>query len=286
MDRVHPITAAVYFAAVILITAIVQSPVFSAAALVCSVCYALCVNARTALKMLGVMLPLLLMAFSVNIFFNNQGSTELIKLPTGNSLTLESLLYSAFTCAAAASLVLWFASINRCLTSDKMIYLFSKILPYLGLLLSMTLRAVPAFARRVKQTAAAQRFVGNDIYSGKPMSRIKSGVRVLSAAVTDSLEKSVYTARSMKYRGYATAKRTAYSVFCFTAKDGLILLFTVICTGVIIASFTALGAEYRYYPSVILPFNAADIAADTAWLLLCLVPTVSAFAEKTVRRER
>ena len=60
---------------------------------------ALCVNARTALKMLCVMLPLLLMAFSVNIFFNNQGSTELVKLPTGNSLTLESLLYSAFTCS-------------------------------------------------------------------------------------------------------------------------------------------------------------------------------------------
>ena len=286
MERTHPITAAVYFGAVILITAIVQSPVFSAAALVCSAGYALCINTRTAVRMLAVMIPMLVMAFSVNIFFNNQGSTELIKLPTGNSLTLESVLYSVFTCTAAASLVMWFVGVNRCLTSDKMIYLFSKILPSLGLLLSMTLRTVPAFARRVKQTAAAQRFVGNDIYSGKPMSRIKSGVRVLSTAVTDSLEKSVYTAKSMKNRGYATVRRTAYSVFHFTAKDGLVLLFTVICTVVIAVSFTAFGAEYRYYPNVLLPFNAADIVADASWILLCLVPAVSEFAEKALRRER
>ena len=166
MERSHPVTAAMYFLSVILITAIVQSPVFMAEALVCSAVFAFLLNGKTAARTLFVMLPMALLAAVINLLFSNRGITVLAKLPSGNSITLETLIFSLFTGAMTISLVMWFIGLNKCMTSDKTVYLLGKALPSLALLLSMTLRSVPMFARRAKQAAAAQRFVGNDIYEG------------------------------------------------------------------------------------------------------------------------
>ena len=266
MERTHPVTAAMYFLSVILITTIVQSPVFMAEALVCSAVFAFLLNGKTAARTLFVMLPMALLATVINLLFSNRGITEIAKLPSGNSITLETLIFSLFTGAMTISLIM---------TSDKTVYLLGKALPSLALLLSMTLRSVPMFARRAKQAAAAQRFVGNDIYEGNFRSRIRSGVHVLSVAVTDTLEHSAYTARSMKYRGYGTAKRTAYSIFRFAPSDFVIMSVTVICTTAIIILFASGKAYYLYYPEFILPLTAFDISADVFWLILCAMPVAA-----------
>ena len=286
MERTHPVTAAVYFLSVILITAIVQSPVYSAAALVCSAVFAFRLNGKTAAKTLAVMFPMVILAVIINLLFSNKGVTELAKLPSGNSITLETLTFSLFTGTMTISLVMWFIGLNKCMTSDKTVYLFGKILPSLALLLSMTLRTVPMFARRAKQTATAQRFVGNDIYEGKLRNRIKSGVHVLSVALTDTLEHSAYAARSMKYRGYGTAKRTAYSIFIFAPTDLTITMVTIICTAVIIFLFASGKAYYLYYPEFVLPMTAYDIAADIFWFILCLVPITAELYSDIKRRDR
>ena len=159
MERTHPVTAAMYFLSVILITAIVQSPVFMAEALVCSAFFAFLLNGKTAARTLFVMLPMALLAAVINLLFSNRGITVLAKLPSGNSITLETLIFSLFTGAMTISLVMWFIGLNKCMTSDKTVYLLGKALPSLALLLSMTLRSVPMFARRAKQAAAAQRYI-------------------------------------------------------------------------------------------------------------------------------
>ncbi len=286
MERTHPVTAALYFLSVILITAIIQSPVYSAAALVCSGVFAFMLSGKTAAKTLAVMLPMIILAVGINLIFSNKGVTEIAKLPSGNSITLETLTFSLFTGAMTISLVMWFIGLNKCMTSDKTVHIFGKILPSFALLLSMTLRTVPMFARRAKQTAAAQRFVGNDIYSGKLSKRVKSGVHVLSIAVTDTLEHSAYTARSMKYRGYGTAKRTAYSIFRFTVADFAITAVTIICTAAVIILFASGKASYLYYPEFVMPMTVYDIMADIFWILLCIVPTAVELYTGFKRRDR
>lgn len=286
MERTHPVTTAMYFLSVILITAIVQSPVYSAAALVCSAVFAFMISGKTALKTLCVMLPMVILAVMINLIFSNKGITEIAKLPSGNSITLETLIFSLFTGAMTIALVMWFIGLNKCATSDKTVHIFGKILPSFALLISMTLRAVPMFARRAKQTAAAQRFVGNDVYSGNLRKRIRSGVHVLSVAVTDTLEHSAYTARSMKYRGYGTAKRTAYSIFRFTLTDFVIASVTIICTAVIVVIFASGNAYYLYYPEFEISTTVYDIIADIAWFVLCLVPIVTELYSDFKRRDR
>lgn len=147
MERSHPVTAAMYFLSVILITAIVQSPVFMAEALVCSAVFAFLLNGKTAARTLFVMLPMALLAAVINLLFSNRGITVLAKLPSGNSITLETLIFSLFTGAMTISLVMWFIGLNKCMTSDKTVYLLGKALPSLALLLSMTLRSVPMFCK-------------------------------------------------------------------------------------------------------------------------------------------
>lgn len=286
MERTHPITVAVYFTAVILITAIIQSPVFSVTALVCSAVFAFMINRRLAARTLIAATPVIVAAVMINMLFSNAGVTPLFRLPGGNNITLETLIFSLFTGAMAASLVMWFISLNKCMTSDKTVYLFGKILPSLALLLSMTLRAVPMFARRAKQTAAAQRFVGNDIYEGKLKDRVRSGVHVLSIAVTDTLEHSAYTARSMKYRGYGSAKRTAYSIFSFNQTDIVITAITVTAAAIITLLYAGGYAYYNYYPAFELPLTAGNIISYTAWGVLCIIPVAAALYSKMKRRDR
>lgn len=286
MERTHPITVAVYFTAVILITAIIQSPVFSVTALVCSAVFAFMINRRLAARTLIAATPVIVAAVMINMLFSNAGVTPLFRLPGGNNITLETLIFSLFTGAMAASLVMWFISLNKCMTSDKTVYLFGKILPSLALLLSMTLRAVPMFARRAKQTAAAQRFVGNDIYEGKLKDRVRSGVHVLSIAVTDTLEHSAYTARSMKYRGYGSAKRTAYSIFSFTQTDIVITAITVTAAAIITLLYAGGYAYYNYYPAFDLPLTAGNIISYTAWGVLCILPVAAELYSEMKRRDR
>ena len=90
----------------------------------------------------------------------------------------------------------------------------------------------------------------------------------------------------MKYRGYGTAKRTAYSIFRFAPSDFIIMSVTVICTTAIIILFASGKAYYLYYPEFILPLTAFDISADVFWLILCVTPVAAELYSRFKRRER
>ena len=96
MERSHPVTAAMYFLSVILITAIVQGPVFMAEALVCSAVFAFLLNGKTAARTLFVMLPMALLAAVINLLFSNRGITVLAKLPSGNSITRNAYFFAVY----------------------------------------------------------------------------------------------------------------------------------------------------------------------------------------------
>ena len=83
--------------------------------------------------------PWRLLAALVNPAFNHEGATILTYLPSGNPLTLESMLYGVAAAVMLASVVLWFSSYNEVMTSDKFVYLFGRVIPALSLVLSMAL---------------------------------------------------------------------------------------------------------------------------------------------------
>ena len=98
----------------------------------------------------------------VNPAFNHEGATILTYLPSGNPLTLESMLYGVAAAVMLASVVLWFSSYNEVMTSDKFVYLFGRVIPALSLVLSMALRFIPKFKAQMQTVSEAQACIGRD----------------------------------------------------------------------------------------------------------------------------
>ena len=190
----HPAVNFAYFALVLAFSMTLMHPV----CLLISLTGACCYLARLhGLRELGNsarwLVPMALLAALVNPAFVHQGVTILTYLPSGNPLTLESILYGLAAALLLASVVLWFRCFSAVMTSDKFIYLFGRAIPALSLVLSMTLRFVPRFRRQFHTVAQAQRFMGRDTENGSPLQRARNAMKVFSIMVTWSLESAIDT---------------------------------------------------------------------------------------------
>ncbi|MBQ8144954.1 MAG: energy-coupling factor transporter transmembrane protein EcfT [Butyricicoccus sp.] len=270
----HPIINFLYFALVLIFTMFFMHPVSMLISLTCSITYAVYLNGRQAVRFsLLYLLPMALLAMVVNPAFNHEGATILTYLPTGNPLTLESILYGLASGVLLASVITWFSCYSAVMTSDKFVYLFGRIIPALSLVLSMTLRFVPKFKAQLHVVSEAQRCVGRDVTDGSMVQRIKNAVTILSIMVTWSLENAIETADSMKSRGYGLPGRTAFSIYRFDDRDKAALAWLCFCGVYIIAGWLAGGLDWRYYPTIKgALLGAFPISFQIIYLALCLTP--------------
>ena len=272
----HPIINFLYFALVLVFSMFFMHPVSLVISLACAIAYNIYLNGRKELRFhLLYMLPMMVMAAIVNPAFNHEGVTLLCYLPTGNPLTLESILYGIAAAMMLAAVITWFSCYNAVMTSDKFVYLFGRIIPALSLVLSMTLRFVPKFKAQFQMVSEAQRCVGRDTSTGSVLQRLKNAVTILSIMVTWSLENAIETADSMKSRGYGLPGRTAFSIYRFDDRDRAALLWLGFCGFYIFAGWMAGGLAWRYYPTVkgaaITPLT---VSFQLVYLALCLTPVV------------
>ncbi len=270
----HPLVELLYFALVLLFTMFLPHPGALGLSLVCAGVYALRLKGPQALgRSLRYLLPMALFATVVNPAFSHRGVTILAYLPSGNPLTLESILYGLFAAGLLCTVILWFFCLTEVLTSDKFVYLFGRVIPALSLVLSMALRLVPRFKAQFQAVADAQRGVGRDLSRGPLLQRLRTAVTILSIVVTWSLENAIDTSDSMKSRGYGLPGRTAFSIYRLDGRDKALLLWLGLC-GLYLALGWGAGAfSWRWYPSV----KAAPLTPLTASFFLvfpalCMTP--------------
>ena len=273
-SRLHPIVGIVYFAAVISFSMFLMNPVCLAVSLSCAVANAVQLNGRkTVLFGLKFILPTAVLVMLINPIVNHAGVTMLTYLPWDNPLTLESVVYGIASAVMLSSVVFWFSSFNKVMTADKLVYLFGKIAPALGLLLSMAFRFVPRFSAQFREVRTARKLLGRE-KSGF-IEKIKDAVRVISVMLSHSLEDSIETADSMKARGYGLKGRTAYSNYSFTKRDAIALLLICISTASLIVLRVFGTAKYRYFPSVKGELTGIDsVIFFTLYFLLMIMPFV------------
>ena len=108
-------------------------------------------------------------------------------------------------------------------SSDKVVFLFGRIMPSLSLVISMALRFVPRFSAQMKLVRNAQHTIGRDINEGTLFQKIRNAVKILSIMITWSLENAIETADSMKSRGHGLKGRTSYSLYKFDKRDAFML---------------------------------------------------------------
>lgn len=272
----HPIVNFIYFVFVIGFSCFFMHPLCLIISLICGFTYSVMLKGRKAIKTnLIYMLPMLIAMALINPAFNHEGVTILEYLPSGNPLTLESVIYGLAAAVMIVSVILWFSCFNEIMTSDKFIYLFGRVFPAMSLIISMTLRFVPRFAAQLKVAINAQRGMGRGVSSGSIIKRAKHGLNILSIMTTWSLENAIQTADSMKARGYGLHGRTAFSIFTFDKRDKKTLLCIVL-----LAIYTFIGnlageMYFRYFPSL----KGADasvfsISVFVSYLLLCMCPVI------------
>ncbi len=279
LQAIHPAVSLLYFTAVIVFAMFLMNPVCLTLSLLCSAATAVVLNGRkTVLFALKVILPLALLAIVINPFVNHRGVTVLGYLPWNNPLTLESILFGVASAVMLSSTVLWFSSFHTVMTSDKLVFLFGKTLPALGLMLSMSLRFVPKFNAELREVRNAQRLLFPEKSGLIP--RIKSAVRVLSVMISRALEDSLETADSMKARGYGLKGRTAYSRYRMTGQDWFLLSVTIVLTAAIAVFCFCKTARFRYYPSITQLKSAADtFIFYGTYAVLLLIPLILTVGE-------
>ena len=282
-ERFHPIITFLYFGMVLAGVLAISHPLAQVISLVCSLFYAIGREGREAARFaLKFCLPMLLLTAIINPAFSHEGVTILAYLPTGNPLTLESILYGLSAGTMLACALLWFRNFNRVITSDKFVYLFGRILPVLSLVLSMTLRFVPRFKTQLSVAVQGQRSIGRDVSRGSLWSRTKTAVTILSVTVTWALENAIETADSMKSRGYGLKGRTAFSIYRFDGRDRNMLCWLCFCGLFLLAGNLAHGFEFRYFPSIRgAALTSVSCLFYLVYFALCITP-----AAINIREER
>ena len=278
----HPLVNFLYFTLVIGFSMALNHPLAQGISVICAVVYAVQTEGKKAvLFCLKWCLPMVLLTAFINPAFSHEGVTVLLYLPTGNPLTLESILYGLSSGVMIATVMLWFLNFNRVITSDKFIYLFGRIIPALSLVLSMTLRFIPKFKAQLQLVIDAQKSIGRDLSEGSLWQRMKIAVTVLSIMVTWALENAIETADSMKSRGYGLKGRTAFSIYRFDDRDKLALLYLGFCGLYLLAGSMVSAFGFRYFPSIrYIGLNAVTLSFQFVYLILCLMPVALNGAEE------
>lgn len=272
----HPLVNFLYFTLVIGFSMVLNHPLSQGISLLCACVYGMQAEGKKAvLFCLKWCLPMVLMTAMINPAFSHEGVTILMYLPTGNPLTLESILYGISSGVMIATVMLWFVHFNRVITSDKFIYLFGRIIPALSLVLSMTLRFIPKFKAQMHLVVDTQRSIGRNISEGSLLQRIGIGITVLSVMITWSLENAIDTADSMKSRGYGLKGRSAFSIYRFEDRDKTVLVFLSFCGLFLLAGTIVSAFGFRYFPYIrYMEPDAVTLSFQFVYLILCGLPIV------------
>lgn len=262
----HPAVGFLYLLGVLGITAFAGNPVVVLESLAGAVLLA-ALSGR--LRGIGWTAAIAAAAALVNFLFVHNGATALF-FAGDMAFTLEALIYGAFTGTMLAAVCMWGNNAVRYVTSDKYIWLFGRILPAAGLVLSCAIRFIPLFVRRTREFIAVQR-----------CTTVRGYLRAFSASVGYSAEQAMDSALSMRARGYGTARRTSFSLYRFTVGTAAALGVAALLSGGCIALMISGAGAFWFYPAASeIPARIPDILLYCASGTLFLLPSAVAVHER------
>lgn len=276
-DNFHPLVNFSYFLAVIVFTMFLPNPIIQAIGFLGASSY---IYKRRGLKdglrfQLRFILPVLLVTIVINPLLNHRGVSILAYLPSGNPLTLESILYGISSGFMFVTIIMWFDSYNKIMTSDKTMDLFGRLMPSLTLIFSMVLRFIPRYLEKLREIVEAQRALGRDIGQGSLREKVRNSLTVLSILTSWALENSIDTADSMRARGYGLKGRTSYKKYRLSFSDKfMLILISSLSLLVLYGSYKGV-TRGSFFPSLNFNlFGILNIVVYLGYILLCLLPVI------------
>ena len=295
MRNYHPWVSTVYYLAIIGLTMFSNSPVLLLISFFGAAIYALYLKnidgqygesndsfggatPGSLLKSIAIMLVLIsLFGCLINGFFTHNGATVLFYIGP-NRITLEAFIYGLVMALLVVSVITWFMSFGAVMTSDKLINVFGRLSPVLGLTVAMIFRFVPLLRKRYKEIKMGQKALGRSVSETKGfINKMRQGIKEISILISWSLEASIESADSMSARGYGLPGRTSYRIFKFGRRDGIMIGIIFLLAAVVIAGFVMGVSTTYYYPTFEVQWNnqgAFTALMYTAFTLLALLPTI------------
>lgn len=245
LARFDPVVLFLYFAAELSLSVFAQDPVFGALSLLGGACFLFICRRGGARGALFYVLLFVLVTVT-NPIFSHGGVTPLFFV-NGSAVTLESVAYGAGLAVGIVSVLLWCACWSEVMTDDKFIYIFGRRAPKLSLTLSLALRMIPRFIRRMRAVEAAQRSLG--AYSSRSFSdRAGQYMRVFYAMTGWSAESAINTASAMRARGYGLPGRTVYRSFTHRPADRALAAAAIALAAGALVGIGAGATGMSYYP--------------------------------------
>ena len=247
-------------------------------------------------------IPLSILIMILNPLLNRTGAHK-IYLWQNFFITYEAIAYGILMSLALLIVILVFSSYNRSVSYQEMLYIFSKKLPIISMIIVMALRFIPLINSRAIEVQKLNNLKNNGVefdnedcddsnkmdldefnsnintdYNSKFINRLKSNKRIaaiikeaktlgkiMGITVSWSLEESMFTAKSMKARGYNATERTSYLSYKFGNADYAFLAIIIATVAIIIVGLLKGVGMINIYPSIDfsfsnLPFNIYYLA--------------------------
>lgn len=274
-SEAHPLIQAGYFIIILGITAFCLHPIVLVAALIGAAIYGSILRGwqHVAKLLLTFILPGMIVVTLINTAFNHYGVTLLVTLNSGNSITLEAIVYGIALAGVLACGLCWFVVINHLITRDKIVYLTSRLLPSIGLLLSLIFRFVPLLGAQFRRVRAAQQGIGSSVGQVSWLQKLRVAANIFSIMTTWTLETAVTTADSMRGRGYGTGHRTAYNRYHFRPSDRVLGGVELLSLTLIILSWQQRGLFTQYNPAIIIGWNVWTVIGSASFTVLTFLPS-------------
>lgn len=261
-------------------------PVFLLCSCVLAAAYYVTIRGAKAWKLILGLIPVFIIVSAVNPLLNKYGEHVLFTWAGGRPYTLEALFYGMALGAMFVAIILWFASYNVVMTSDKFMYLFGAMAPSVTLVLTMVLRFVPDYIAKTRQIAGARRSIGKGGAQDTKKQRFQNGATIVSALTSWALEGGIITADSMRSRGYGCGRRTSFSIYRFDSRDKCLMAFMIILIAVILLCGLKGGMSAAFTPALSIAGadNPYTIAGLIAYFVLLIIPTFINIREEVVWR--
>ncbi len=269
----HPIINFMFFIGAFLFGMILIHPMFLGCSMILSMVYYITVRGHKGIKFVLGMLPFFVFLSVINPVFNTMGDTILFTYLNGRAYTWEALCYGITLAALFVSIVLWFASYNAVMTSDKFLYLFGKWIPSISLILTMVLRFVPTYQKHISQIGNARKCIGKSAGDGSNKEKIENGMTIVSALTSWALEGGIITADSMRSRGFGSGKRTSFSLYRWTGRDWALLGIMLLCMGMTVFCLISGGTQAEFVPVLAITMNGNTIIGIVFYIMFLSIPT-------------
>ena len=300
LTSIHPGVYLLYYFIMVLFAFIFSDPYFVVTFLVLLLVLIALQGVSHELKnIMRLFIPLSILIMILNPLLNRTGAHK-IYLWSGFFITYEAIAYGILMSLALLIVILVFSSYNRSVSYQEMLYIFSKKLPIISMIIVMALRFIPLINSRAIEVQKLNNLKNNGIememdsdesndsealdldefnsnintdYDSKLVNKLKSNKRVaaiikeaktlgkiMGITVSWSLEESMFTAKSMKARGYNATERTSYLSYKFSNADFAFIALIIVTVGIIIIGLLHGVGMINIYPSIDfkfsnLPFN-------------------------------